>query len=418
MLRPLEELRALVEGYLGELAFTPELGGLEEAVRYPLEAGGKLYRPVIALAVGESAGAAAEHVLPAAAAVELVHTFSLVHDDLPALDDDDERRGRPSAHVAFGEATALLAGDALLAEAFRLALSYPTPMVGRELAQATLAMIGGQYRDVTGDAADLAALHRLKTGALFSASVGVALWVAEVPETEQPAWRAFGDELGLLFQIVDDLLDGDGYAEAHGIEEARRLADEAAGRAQARLEAIPADTSVLAEIVSSPPALGPGLAPRVEQRLSLVTLGVGDLARSRAFYEALGWTTGAAPGRRRGLLPDGRDDRRALGPGNSPRTAASRTAAAGAASRSRTTSARPPRSTRSSPRRRPPVHDPTPRRRDLLGRLLGRLRRSRRAPLGGRAQPWLDDRRRRLDDARQVTDCYLAVNRHGSVIVP
>ena len=180
-----------------------------------------------------------------------MHTFSLVHDDLPALDDDDERRGRPSAHVAFGEATALLAGDALLAEAFRLALSYPTPMVGRELAQATLGMIGGQYRDVTGDTADLAALHRLKTGALFSASVGVALWVAEVPEARQPAWRAFGDELGLLFQIVDDLLDGDGYAAVYGVEAARRHADEAAERAQARLDAIPADTSVLAEIVSS-----------------------------------------------------------------------------------------------------------------------------------------------------------------------
>jgi geranylgeranyl diphosphate synthase, type II len=251
MLRHPDELRELVEGYLGELAFTPELGALEEAIRYPLESGGKRVRPVISLAVGEAAGAAAEHVLPAAAAVELVHTFSLVHDDLPALDDDDERRGRPSAHVAFDEATALLAGDALLAEAFRLALSYPTPMVGREVAQATLGMIGGQHRDVTGDTDDLAALHRLKTGALFSASVGVALWVAEVPEGEQPVWRAFGDELGLLFQIVDDLLDGDGYAEAYGADGARRLADEAAARAQARLDEIPADTTVLAEIVAS-----------------------------------------------------------------------------------------------------------------------------------------------------------------------
>ena len=151
------------------------------------------------------------------------------------MDDDDERRGRASAHVAFGEATALLAGDALLAEAFRLALSYPKPLVGRELAQATLAMIGGQHRDVTGDTGDLAALHRLKTGALFSASVGVGLWVAEVPEHEQPPWRAFADELGLLFQIVDDVLDGDGYAEAHGVEGARRLADGAAARAQKRL---------------------------------------------------------------------------------------------------------------------------------------------------------------------------------------
>lgn len=250
MLRTPEELRGLVETYLGELAFTPELGALEEAVRYPLEAGGKRVRPVLALAVGEAAGAVAEDVLPAAAAIELVHTFSLVHDDLPALDDDGERRGRPSAHIAFGEGAALLAGDALLAEAFRLALSYPTTMVGRELAQATLAMIGGQYRDISGDTADLDALHRLKTGALFSASVGVALWVAEVPEPEQPAWRAFGGELGLLFQLVDDLLDGDGYAAAHGEEETRRLADGAAMRALARLDAIPAETGVLAEIVS------------------------------------------------------------------------------------------------------------------------------------------------------------------------
>jgi geranylgeranyl diphosphate synthase, type II len=251
MLRSPDELRALVDGYLGELAFTPELGRLEDAVRYPLEAGGKRVRPVLALAVGEAAGAVAEHVLPAAAAVELVHTFSLVHDDLPALDDDDERRGHPSVHVAFGEAAALLAGDALLAEAFRLALSYPTPMVGRELAQATLAMIGGQYRDVSGDSDDLASLHRLKTGALLSASVGVALWVAEAPEAEQPPWRAFGDELGLLFQLVDDLLDGDGYVATVGVEETRRLADEAAARARSRLVAVPADTSVLADIVGS-----------------------------------------------------------------------------------------------------------------------------------------------------------------------
>jgi geranylgeranyl diphosphate synthase type II len=149
----------------------------------------------------------------------------------------------------FGEAGALLAGDALLTEAFRLALSYPTPMPGRELAQGTLAMIGGQYRDVTGDTADLASLHRLKTGALFSAAVGLALWVAEVPEGEQPLWRAFGDELGLLFQIVDDILDGDGYAAAVGADEARALTDGAADRARGRLAEIPADTEVLAEIV-------------------------------------------------------------------------------------------------------------------------------------------------------------------------
>ena len=244
-----EALRDLVEGYLGELAFTPELGALEEALRYPLESGGKRIRPVLCLAVGEAVGVEPERCLPAAAALELVHTFSLVHDDLPALDDDRERRGRPSAHVAVGEGVALLAGDALLAEAFRLALSYPSTAVARELAQATLGMIGGQYLDVTGDTSDLAALHRLKTGCLFAASVGLALRVAELPEREQAPWRAFGDELGLLFQIVDDVLDGDGYAERHGADGARALADEAASRAQARLDAIPAETSVLAEIV-------------------------------------------------------------------------------------------------------------------------------------------------------------------------
>jgi geranylgeranyl diphosphate synthase type II len=248
-MRAPDELRALVEGYLAELAFTPELSGLETSMRYTIDAGGKRVRPVICLAVAEAAGAEPERALPAAAALELVHTFSLVHDDLPALDDDDERRGRPSAHVAFDEATALLAGDALLAEAFRLALSYPAPAVARELTQATLGMIGGQFLDVTGTAVDLAALHRLKTGALFSASVGCGLWAAGVPEREQAPWRAFGGELGLLFQIVDDVLDGDGYAAAHGEAGARRLADEAAERAHARLAAIPADTSVLAGIV-------------------------------------------------------------------------------------------------------------------------------------------------------------------------
>src|SRR5207247_8297314 len=143
-MRAPDELHVLAERHLRELALTPELGGLEEAMRYTLDAGGKRIRPVICLAIVEAAGGDAESALPAAAAIELVHTFSLVHDDLPALDDDDERRGRPSAHVAFGEGVALLAGDALLAEAFRLALAYPTPEVARELAGATLGMIGGQ----------------------------------------------------------------------------------------------------------------------------------------------------------------------------------------------------------------------------------------------------------------------------------
>jgi geranylgeranyl diphosphate synthase type II len=246
---PVEELRGLVESYLAELALTPELGGLEESMRHALAGGGKRVRPVLCLATAEAAGATPERALPAAAAVELVHNFSLVHDDLPALDNDELRRGRPSTWAQHGEAVAILAGDALLAEAVRLSLSYPSPAVARELVQATLGMIGGQYLDITGGESDLAALHRLKTGCLFSASVACALWVAEVPEAEQKPWRAFADDVGLLFQIVDDILDEDGYLLEHGPEGARQLADEAASRARQALAGVAADTGVLEGIV-------------------------------------------------------------------------------------------------------------------------------------------------------------------------
>jgi len=248
-MRTPDELREAVEAYLAELALAPELGGLGEAARYALEPGGKRIRPVLCLGVAEAAGGEIATALPAAAAVELVHAFSLVHDDLPALDDDDIRRGRPSAHVAFGEAVAILAGDALLAEAIRLALTYDDAGVARELVDATLGMIGGQYLDVTGDDADLAAVERLKTGRLFAASVGVGLRVANVPDEEQVPWRAFGEELGVLFQVVDDIIDDEGFAARLGPDAARALAEEAAARARARLASVDADTSVLAELV-------------------------------------------------------------------------------------------------------------------------------------------------------------------------
>ena len=244
-----DELRSIVGEYLEGLELWPALHGQAESVRYSITVGGKRVRPVICLATAEAAGAQAEDALAAGCALELVHTFSLVHDDLPALDDDEERRGQPSTWKQFGEATGILAGDALLAEAFRLATSYDTPHVARELSQATLGMIGGQYLDITGTAPDEATLHKLKTGCLFEASVGLALWVAEIPEGAQQPWRGFAAELGLLFQIVDDILDGDGYVELHGVDGARRFADEAADRARERLSGIDADTSVLREIV-------------------------------------------------------------------------------------------------------------------------------------------------------------------------
>jgi geranylgeranyl diphosphate synthase type II len=251
MPRSPEELRSLVEDFLDGLELWPQLHGQADSVRYSLTVGGKRVRPVICLATAEAAGADPEQALPAGCALELVHTFSLVHDDLPSLDNDEERRGQPSTWKHYGEAVGILAGDALLAEAFRLASSYDTPHVARELANATLGMIGGQYLDITGTAPDEQTLHRLKTGCLFDASVGLALWVVRVPEDAQVPWRAFGSELGLLFQIVDDILDGDGYVATHGVDGARRLADEAADRARARLDEVDADTSVLREIVDS-----------------------------------------------------------------------------------------------------------------------------------------------------------------------
>lgn len=269
-----DELRALVDDALVELALHRDLGPLEEAVRYGVEGGGKRIRPVLCLAVGEALGREPEELLPAACAIELVHSFSLVHDDLPALDDDDLRRGQPSSHVRFGEDVAILAGDALLAEALRLALRYPEPDVARELTNATLGMIGGQYLDVTTngsvDEQGLRELHELKTGRLLEASVVMATAVARLSSAERAPWSSFGKELGLLFQIVDDILDATGTAEElgktpgkdeaagkvtyvslHGLERARALADEARARVGASLEALPGDTAVLAELVTA-----------------------------------------------------------------------------------------------------------------------------------------------------------------------
>jgi geranylgeranyl diphosphate synthase type II len=273
-MRGLAELRRLVDEHLEALPFADELGKLREALRYSLLAGGKRIRPVLCLATGEALGRDPKELLPAAAALELVHTFSLVHDDLPALDDDSLRRGRPSAHVRFGEDVAILAGDALLAEAFRLALCYPTPEVARELAEATLGMIGGQYRDVTTDGGldgeGLQRLHALKTGRLILACVNAATAVARLPHSDRAAWAEFGRDVGLLFQIIDDILDATGTAEElgktpgkdeaagkvtyvslHGLDRARALADETRTRVSARLVALSGDTAVLAALVAA-----------------------------------------------------------------------------------------------------------------------------------------------------------------------
>ena len=247
-----DELREFFEGYLERLPLdaTPEAPGLADAMRYPVAAGGKRLRPVLCLAVGEAVGVEPHALLPAAAAVELVHTFSLVHDDLPALDDDATRRGNPSAHVRFGEAVAILAGDALLARAFELAASYETAGPARELARATLEMIGGQYLDITGAEVDLLELHRLKSARLYGAAVGCALALADVDAAEQVSWRDFADAFGRLFQLVDDLDDGDGAVDEHGEETTRELAREQARQAYEALDRVHSDTAVVESLLA------------------------------------------------------------------------------------------------------------------------------------------------------------------------
>jgi len=261
MARYPEDLQARVERHLEGLRFTDEAltAGLEEAMRYSLLAGGKRIRPVLVLATARAAGRDAEEVLPLAAAVELIHTYSLIHDDLPAMDDDDLRRGRPTCHVAFGEDVAILAGDGLYAEAFRHVLSEQVGDPARilvavaELAAATgvTGMVGGQYVDVVGEAPDLRRLHELKTGRLIRASIECPLLLhEEVPE----AWSRFAAELGVLFQIVDDVLDVTGsdadlgkhhgtderlgkrtYVSEFGLDEARTLAEQSHAAARTAL---------------------------------------------------------------------------------------------------------------------------------------------------------------------------------------
>jgi geranylgeranyl diphosphate synthase type II len=224
-------LRELIERYLEQLRFSTEEGtrGLEEAMRYSLLAGGKRIRPVLALATATATGREPESVLPLAAALELIHTYSLIHDDLPAMDDDDMRRGRPTCHKAFGEDVAILAGDGLYAEAFKLLLSEqegePADVLAAagELAAATgvQGMVGGQYVDVASTAAEgadgLRRLHELKTGRLIGASVECPLIVGGPRGRDTiSSFKAFASELGVLFQIVDDILDVTGSDQALG----------------------------------------------------------------------------------------------------------------------------------------------------------------------------------------------------------
>jgi geranylgeranyl diphosphate synthase type II len=280
-----DHLRARVEEYLGELRFArePAAAGLDESMRYSLLAGGKRIRPVLALATASAIGRDPEEVLPLAAALELIHTYSLIHDDLPAMDDDALRRGRPTNHVRYGDDVAILAGDGLYAEAFRLVLHRqhgdPAAILSAlgELADATgvNGMVGGQYIDVKGlvdrGETSLRHLHELKTGRLIGASVECVLLLSEdrLDGSTLPAFRAFAAELGVLFQIVDDILDVTGtedalgkpqgsderhgkrtYVSQYGLEGAREMAQASHRSARAALREAAPDTSAELEQIT------------------------------------------------------------------------------------------------------------------------------------------------------------------------
>jgi len=275
------ELQREVEEYLETLAFTDEasIAGLVEAMRYSLLAGGKRIRPVLALATAKALGRDTRELLPLAGALEMVHTYSLIHDDLPAMDDDDLRRGQPTCHVAHGEDVAILAGDGLFAEALRLLLRDQGQAPDRVLAAAlelvtatgTEGMVGGQYLDVSArddlEPEALRRLQELKTGRLIAASVGCALSLVGEEGSATIALRHFAAELGVLFQIVDDILDVTGdeaelgkprgsderhgkrtYVSVFGLDEARRLAGESHAKARDALAQAGGQTQELERI--------------------------------------------------------------------------------------------------------------------------------------------------------------------------
>lgn len=279
-----EDLRELIDRHLETVHFSHGAGpdgadttGLDEAMRYSLLAGGKRIRPVLCLATARAMKQPLENYTSAAAALEMVHTYSLVHDDLPAMDDDDLRRGKPTSHVKHGEAVAILAGDGLFAEAIAALSAVPAPP-DRVLEAVSLlsaatgveGMVGGQYIDVSAqslDAEGLEHLHSLKTGRLIRASIEVPLALGGLDDEAREPYRRFATLIGLLFQIVDDILDVTGsdeelgkpqgsderhgkvtYVSLYGLERARALATETHSQALAALDGADGETDDLRRI--------------------------------------------------------------------------------------------------------------------------------------------------------------------------
>lgn len=274
----LDRLIPLLDAALTRPFRQGEAARLGEAMRYSLEAGGKRVRPVLCLLACEAVGGTVAQALPGALALEYVHTYSLIHDDLPAMDDDDLRRGRPTNHKVFGEGHAILAGDALLTEAFGVLASADLDPVRRAEALALLAegagwrgMAGGQALDLEGEAvatydlSHLQLIHRLKTGALLRASLEIGAVLGGASPADRQTLRAYGEAIGLAFQIQDDILDatatdadlgkragkdaGRGkitYPSLLGLEGARKALSEATETALCHLASLPNRNSLAA----------------------------------------------------------------------------------------------------------------------------------------------------------------------------
>ncbi len=280
----LAEKRVFVEDRLRAIlsALPASSGILKDAMEYSLFSEGKRIRPGLAMAACEAMGGDAEMVLPFAAAIEMIHTYSLIHDDLPCMDNDDLRRGKPTCHKVFGEAVALLAGDALLTEAFRVmtdpaessAPSEVTRKVVYEIARAAGAagMVGGQTVDIiyegkkgTKSIVDL--IHRNKTGALIRASVLAGALVGRANKKELKCFTTFGESIGLAFQIVDDLLDVEGteakvgkklkkdaekqtYVRYYGVAASKARVDGLVGKAVASLSFLGPRADMLVQVAN------------------------------------------------------------------------------------------------------------------------------------------------------------------------
>lgn len=281
----LEARADLINRELGRYLPEPEENPpvIHQAMRYSVFAGGKRLRPLLATAAAEAVGGTTEQVMPTACALEMIHTYSLIHDDLPAMDDDDFRRGRPTSHKVFGEAVAVLAGDALLTAAFELIARNgeidgispgAVTKVIREVAGAagSRGMIGGQVVDMENehkviDASTLQYIHAHKTAALFKAALRAGAILAGGGENQLAALSAYAEHMGLAFQITDDILDVEGdqkatgkpvgsdvkrgkstYPALYGLAESKRLAGEAVNRAVEALHIFGAEADILRNI--------------------------------------------------------------------------------------------------------------------------------------------------------------------------